>query len=40
MAADVLPVEAQATHSKPDSLATLMALVMPVSLKDEVGFMP
>ena len=40
MAAEVLPVEAQATHSKPRSAATERAAVMPVSLKEPVGFMP
>ena len=40
MAADVFPVEAQATHSNPRSRATLMAVVMPVSLNEPVGFMP
>ena len=40
MAAEVLPVEAQATHSKPRSAATESAAVMPVSLKEPVGFMP
>ena len=40
MAAEVLPVEAQATHSKPRSRATLRAEVMPVSLNEPVGFMP
>ena len=40
MAAEVLPVEAQATHSKPRETATESAAVMPVSLKLPVGFMP
>ena len=38
--AEVFPVEAQATHLKPRSLATLIAAVMPVSLNEPVGFMP
>ncbi len=33
-------MEAQATHLKPRSRATLKAAVMPVSLNDPVGFMP
>ena len=37
MAAEVLPVEAQATHSKPRSAATESAAVMPVSLKERGG---
>jgi len=40
MAAEVLPVEAQATQVNPRSRATLSAVVMPVSLKEPVGFMP
>jgi hypothetical protein len=40
MAAEVLPVEAQAHHLKPRSTATDIAAVMPVSLKEPVGFMP
>src|SRR5258708_27030715 len=40
MAAEVLPVDAQATHSKPRSTATERAEVMPVSLKEPVGFVP
>ena len=40
MAAEVFPVDAQATHSNPRSLATLSAAVMPVSLKEPVGFIP
>ena len=40
MAAEVFPVDAQATHSNPRSLATLSAAVMPVSLNEPVGFIP
>src|ERR1035437_4758028 len=40
MEAEVFPVDAQATHAKPRSLATLIAAVMPVSLKEPVGFIP
>ena len=40
IAAEVLPVEAHATHSKPRAAATDSAAVMPVSLKEPVGFMP
>src|SRR5947208_2329005 len=40
IAADVLPVEAHATHWNPRSTATDSAAVMPVSLKEPVGFMP
>src|SRR6266478_2913441 len=40
MEADVLPVEAQATHRNPPWCADEAATVMPVSLNDAVGFMP
>ena len=38
--AEVLPVEAHATQRKPPCRAKDAAAVMPVSLKDPVGFMP
>src|ERR1700736_3066971 len=40
MDAEVLPVGAQATQRKPPCRAKDAAAVMPVSLKDPVGFMP
>jgi hypothetical protein len=40
MAAEVFPVEAQATHLYPRSTATEIAAVIPVSLNEPVGFMP
>ena len=36
----MLPVEAQTTALAPDATAAVMAMVMPRSLKDPVGFMP
>lgn len=38
--AEVLPVEAQMTAFAPSSLALVMAMVMPRSLKDPVGLAP
>ncbi len=38
--AEVLPVEAQITAFAPASAAAEMAMVMPRSLKDPVGFAP
>lgn len=38
--AEVLPVEAQMTACAPSSLARVMAIVMPRSLKDPVGLAP
>jgi hypothetical protein len=40
MDADVFPVEAQATQRKPARLAIDTATVIPVSLKEPVGFIP
>ena len=40
MDAEVLPVEAQAAQRNPSCLAKEAATVMPVSLKDPVGFIP
>jgi hypothetical protein len=36
----VFPVDAQATHWKPRSMATDSAAVIPVSLNEPVGFIP
>jgi hypothetical protein len=36
----VLPVEAQTTAFAPEATAAVMAMVMPRSLKEPVGFMP
>ena len=38
--AEVLPVDAQTTALAPSSLALVMAMVIPRSLKEPVGFMP
>src|SRR5579875_1561988 len=40
IAADVFPVDAQATHSNPLAAATLSAAVIPQSLNEPVGFIP
>ncbi|MBA7668647.1 hypothetical protein ES703_76762 [subsurface metagenome] len=40
MEAEVFPVEAQATFLKPIILATVIPVVIPLSLKDAVGFSP
>src|SRR5207248_2430504 len=40
IAAEVLPVEAHATHWNPRSTATDSAAVIPASLNEPVGFMP
>src|SRR5215831_4526352 len=40
MDAEVFPVEAQATHETPSTSALETTVVIPVSLKEPVGFMP
>ncbi len=40
IAAEVFPVDAQATHWNPRSTATDRAAVIPVSLNEPVGFIP